>query len=70
MAKKKTKEEKIRSGYRLANWRLKADEQRQKRDTEEFGYLSKDYVRKDLTKTVVISIVIVGFLLLAKRYLG
>ena len=68
--KKKTKEEKIKSGYRLVNFRLNESERVEKRDKEEFGYLSKEYVKKDLSKTVLFSIVILAMLLVAKKYFG
>jgi len=68
--KKKTREEKIRSGYRLENFRLKLGETQAKKDVEEFGYLKKDFVKKDLTKTVVFSVLIVVLLIIAKKYLG
>lgn len=71
MAKKrKTKAEKIATGYRLKDFHLKVEEQREKKDASEFSYLSKEYVGKDLTKTVIYSVLIVGLLLLAKSYLG
>jgi len=68
--KKKTKEQKIKSGYRLANFRLNESERVERKDREEFGYLSKEYVKKDLVKTVLFSAVIVALLLAAKKYLG
>lgn len=68
--KKKTKAEKVRSGYRLQNFRLKAEEQMERKEAQEFGYLSKEYVKKDLTKTILFSLVIVGLLVAAKYYLG
>lgn len=69
MTKKKTREEKIRSAYRLQNFRLKVEDSRTKKDVEEFGYLSKTYVRKDLMKTVIFSVIILTLLLLSKRFL-
>lgn len=71
MAKKrKTKEEKVKAAYRLQNFQLKVEESQQKREVKEFGYLSKEYVKKDLTKTVVYTAVVVTLLFIAKRYLG
>ncbi len=70
MAKKKTREEKIKSAYRLQNFKLRVGEVQARRDVQEFGYLSKEYVRKDLTKTVIFSLVIVVLLIIAKKYLG
>lgn len=68
--KRKTKEEKVKSGYRLENFKLQVTETSARRDVQEFAYLGKDYVRKDLTKTFVFSLIIVGLLILAKKYLG
>lgn len=68
--KKKTRAEKIQSGYRLKDFRIKAEEQRAKKDANEFSYLSSEYVVKDLAKTVVFSVVIVVLLIMAKRYLS
>lgn len=68
--KRKTREEKIKSGYRLQNFKLKLEENREKKDQEEFGYLAKDYVRKDLTKTMIYSLIVIVLLFLAKKYLG
>lgn len=68
--KNKTKKEKIKSGYRLQNFRLNLEEAQGKKDVEEFTYLQKDFVKKDLTKTVVFSALIVILLLVAKKYLG
>lgn len=71
MAKKrKTREEKIRSAYRLENFRLKAQEVRERKDVNEFEYLSSRYVRKDLLKTVILSAIMIGLLLLTKSRLG
>lgn len=68
--KRKTREEKIKGAYRLSNLKIKVEESQNRRDVQEFGYLSKDYIRKDLTKTVVYTVVVVGLLFLAKQYLG
>lgn len=67
---RKTREEKIKSAYRLANFRLNVEAVKEKKDANEFGYLSREYVKKDLIKTVIYSGVIVVLLALAKRYLG
>jgi len=67
---RKTREEKIRSQYRLENFSLQVKETRERRDKEEFGYLASEYVSRDLMKTLVFTIVIVGLLLFAKKYLG
>lgn len=70
MARKKTREEKVKSAYRLQNFRLQAEERVAVKDASEFGYLSSNYVVKDLTKTGIFTLLILGLLLLAKRYLG
>ena len=70
MSRQKTREEKIRSSYRLQNFSLKVAEKQVEKDRNEFGYLSSHYVVKDLTKTLVYSLVILTLLLVAKQYLG
>lgn len=70
MAKHKTKEEKIKSAYRLQNFRLKVGEKQEERDSNDFGYLSSHYVVGDLTRTLIYSVVIVVLLLVAKKYFG
>ena len=70
MAKHKTKEEKIKSAYRLQNFRLKFGEKQEERDSNDFGYLSSHYVVGDLTRTLIYSVVIVVLLLVAKKYFG
>ncbi len=70
MARKKTKAEKIESGYRLKNFRLAMAERTAAKDAGEFGYLSSEYVVKDLTKTLAYTTVILGLLVLAKMRLG
>ena len=67
---RKTREEKIQSGYRLQNFKIGAADRTEARDVSEFGYLSSEYVVKDLMKTFVFTVVIVGLLVLAKRTLG
>lgn len=72
MSKKihKTREEKIQSGYRLQNFKLAAGERTVAKDVSEFGYLSSEYVVKDLTRTFIYTVIIVGLLVLAKMRLG
>ncbi|KKU89136.1 MAG: hypothetical protein UY18_C0003G0023 [Microgenomates group bacterium GW2011_GWF2_47_9] len=71
MAKKrKTKVEKIESQYRLSHFKLDEANQREKKVQDEFAYLSRDYVGKDLLRTTIFSVFIIGLLLLAKKYLG
>lgn len=67
---RKTKAEKIRAQYRLANFSLQMEESAQRRDREEFGYLASNYVVKDLAKTGVFTLVMIALLLIAKKYLG
>lgn len=66
--KRKTREEKVRTGYRLENFKLREEETRERKDVGEFAYLSKQYVVKDLARTVLYSLVILGLLFLAKQY--
>lgn len=70
MPRNKTREEKIQSGYRLQNFKLATSERTAVKDANEFGYLSSEYVIKDLMKTLLFTAVIVGLLVLAKRTLG
>jgi hypothetical protein len=66
MTKRKTREEKIQSGYRLKNFKIAASERTTAKDVSEFGYLSSEYIVKDLMKTLLYTAVIVGLLVLAK----
>ncbi len=70
MPRQKTREEKIKSAYRLQNFSLKVAEKQIEKDRNEFGYLSSHYVVKDLTKTLLYSLVVLTLLLLARQYLG
>lgn len=70
MSRVKTREEKIKSAYRLKDFSLKVAEKQVEKDRNEFGYLSSHYVVKDLTKTLVYSLVILTLLLVARQYLG
>lgn len=70
MARKKTKAEKIESGYRLKNFKITTSERSAVKDASEFGYLSSEYVVKDLSKTLLYTAVILGLLAIAKQYLG
>lgn len=69
MARKKTREEKIQSGYRLQNFKLAAVDRTAAKDVSEFSYLSSEYVMKDLTKTFLYTAIIVALLVMAKQYL-
>lgn len=70
MARQKTREEKVKSAYRLQNFSLKIKEKQIEKDRNEFGYLSSHYVVKDLTKTLLYSAVILALLLVTRQYLG
>lgn len=71
MAKKqKTKEEKIKTSYRLQNFRIKEGEVQERKDVETFSYLDSKFVVKDLTKTAIVSMIIVGIIFVAKKYLS
>lgn len=70
MKKRKTRQEKIQSGYRLQNFKLAASERTEVKDANEFSYLSSEYVKQDLTKTLICTTIVVILLILAKRYLG
>ncbi len=70
MARKKTKEEKVRSSYRLQNFKLQVAERAEQRDIDEFGYLAKKYVTKDLLRTFVFSLIVVFLIVAAKIWFG
>jgi hypothetical protein len=67
---KKTREEKIKSQYRLANFSLQVREAETRKDLQEFSYLSSEYVISDLSKTALYTAIIVLLLSVAKKYLG
>lgn len=66
---RKTREEKIKSQYRLQNFRLAAAERTEVKDANEFAYLSSEYVVKDLSRTFLFTLIVVGILVAAKFYL-
>jgi hypothetical protein len=71
MAKtRKTKAEKIKSQYRLASFSLQVAETELRRDREDFGYLSSEYVVRDLRKTLIYTVIIVILLVAASRSLA
>lgn len=70
MSRQKTREEKVKSAYRLQNFSLKIKEKQIEKDRNEFGYLSSHYVVKDLTKTLLYSLIILVLLIVAKQYLN
>mgnify|MGYP001576273274 CR=1 FL=1 len=67
---RKTKEEKIQSGYRLQNFKMNVAVRTATKDANEFSYLSSEYVVRDLAKTLVFTAVIVALLVWAKIKLG
>jgi hypothetical protein len=69
MAREKTREEKIKSAYRLHDFRLAESDRQVVKDQNEFGYLDSSFVGKDLFKTVLVSVVMVGLIVAAKTYL-
>lgn len=70
MTRKKTREEKIQSGYKLKKFKIAAAERSIIKDANEFSYLSSEYVVGDLTRTLIYTAVIVSLLILAKIKLG
>jgi len=70
MARKKTRAEKIASGYRLQNFRIAESERTMKKDADEFSYLSSKYVLLDLSKTILFTLIILLLLAFAKMKLG
>lgn len=70
MSRQKTREEKIKSAYRLQNFSLKVAEKQIEKDRNEFGYLASHYVFKDLTKTLLYSFIVLSLLLAARQYLN
>ncbi len=70
MARKKTRAEKIESGYRLKGFKLAASERTAVKDANEFGYLSSEYILKDLSRTLLYTAIILGLLVWAKMRLG
>ncbi len=67
---RKTREQKVLSAYRLNNFKLAASLRMAVKDASEFGYLSSEYVVKDLTKTFLYTAIIVALLMWAKMRLG
>lgn len=70
MTKQKTRAEKIKSSYRLENFKLDAPLRKEAKDQGEFSYLSSEYVVKDLVKTILYTVIILGILVFAKMKLG
>ncbi len=67
MARRKTRAEKIASTYRLKNFRLEGEGRRAR--GLDFEYISAGYVKKDLTKTIVFSLMILVLeMVLARVY--
>jgi len=70
MAKKRTRKEKERVKYHLEGSLLRTQAKWQEKDKQEFAYLEAKYIKKDLTKTFVYSLLMLLILFLAKWYLG
>lgn len=71
MAKKrKTRSEKIRSSYRLKDFRINEEDSgvKAKKDVREFSYLSREYVEGDLKRSVLFSLVIILIETVIARY--
>ena len=69
-AKRRTRKEKERVRYHLEGTLLKSQQRWVEQDKKEFAYLEAKYIKKDLTKTVVYSLLMLGILWLAKWYLS
>lgn len=69
MARKKTRAEKIESGYRLKNFSIAASERTAIKDANEFSYLSSKYVISDLAKTFLYTTIVLLILAYAKMKL-
>lgn len=59
MARSKTRSEKMRSELRRGRMAKQRIISVERKSSESFEYLSSKYVRKDLTKTVVFSLLVV-----------
>lgn len=70
MARNKTREEKIKTAYKLHDFRIAEENRQEVKDANTFAYLDARFVRGDLLKTVVVSTLMVVIILLAQRYLG
>ena len=66
MSRIKTRAEKIKSSYRLHDFKLQVAERAAQKDVDEFGYLAKKYVARDLSRTLLFSVVVVGLIVGAK----
>lgn len=70
MAKgRRTRSEKEKAVYRWEKAETKTRVVEEKREVAEFGYLSKNYIRKDLLKSVVASLVIIAVEIYLSRVL-
>lgn len=67
--KRKTRDQKIKASYRLQDFSINVEDTRKKKEIQGFGYLGVEFVKRDLLKTVIFSIMIVGLeLYLANLY--
>ncbi len=70
MPRNKTREEKIKSAYRLKDFKIVEEARHEQKDASEFAYLDSSFVKKDLTRTIVVSAVMIALIVAAKRFLG
>lgn len=67
--KRKTREQKAKTQYRLQEFTIKAGKVKDRKDLQAFGYLSSDYIKGDLKKTVAYSFLIIAVELYLARVL-
>ena len=65
--KRKTKAEKVKTSYRIDDFVVREEEMVTRMDDDNFGYLSKEYIGKDISKTVLFSVVIVLIIVFLSR---
>lgn len=58
--KRKTKSDKIKIQYRLKDITIGDENRRERKSQDSFSYLSSDYIKRDLLRTVGFSVVIIG----------
>ncbi len=69
-AKRKTRKQKERIKYHLEGNLLRHHQKIEAQEKQAFSYLEAKYVKKDLLKTFTYSLLMLGILFLAKRYLN
>lgn len=69
MARKKTRKEKEKVRYHLKSTLLNVEKKWEEKDKSEFAYLEARFVKKDLIKTVVYSLLMLMILLVARLVL-